>query len=216
MEIRNALGHAIGAKGSRTRTALMDATRRLMERESIRDIRVADIAAIASTSSATFYRYFKDVVEAALAVAQAVEQMTPEMERLLSEPWPTEEVFLRSRALVEIWARLWTQHYPVLQFRNLAADQGDDRFLDARGASIQRARTLIMAKVVAMQRQGADAPALTNAMLGALERTSANLIHNKRLRLSRARVIDGAAYLVALTFAGSLPAGVLGLDAREG
>jgi len=211
IEARTAAGGQVGRKGSRTRQALMDATRQLMEGRPIRDIRVADIARVAGTSPASFYRYFEDVIEAALAAAEAVEQMTPEMEALLLEPWPREEVYLRSHKLIETWTRLWERHRAILHFRNLAADEGDRRFADARTVATARVRELLEARLTAMHVEPIDAPALARVIIGIWERASASTVSPLRRKLSRARLLDGAAWIVALTFCGALPPGTLGL-----
>jgi len=187
----------------------MDATRQLMEARPVRDLRVADIARVAGTSPASFYRYFEDVIEAALAVAESVEQMTPEMETLLLEPWPRDEVYVRSCQLIEIWTRLWERHRAVLHFRNLAADEGDKRFADARTAATNRVRTLLEAKLTELHDEPVDIAALARVVIGIWERASASTVSPLRRRLSRARLIEGAAYIVALTFCGSLPPGTV-------
>jgi len=209
IEARTSVRAAIGRKGSQTRQALMDATRQLMEARPVRDLRVGDIARVAGTSPASFYRYFEDVIEAALAVAESVEQMTPEMEILLQEPWPREEVYVRSCQLIEIWTRLWERHRAVLHFRNLAADEGDRRFADARTAATTRVRTLLEAKLTELHDEPVDIAALARVVIGIWERASASTVSPLRRRLSRARLLDGAAYIVALTFCGSLPPGTV-------
>ena len=51
----NKLGHRIGARGGRTRTAILDATRSLLDGRHLGEIRVADVAAAAGVSPSNFY-----------------------------------------------------------------------------------------------------------------------------------------------------------------
>jgi TetR/AcrR family transcriptional regulator, transcriptional repressor for nem operon len=56
------------AKGDRTRSALMLAAVKTLEKKGYRDLRVADIASAAKVSSATFYVYFEDKTDITLRV----------------------------------------------------------------------------------------------------------------------------------------------------
>src|SRR6218665_3400780 len=57
----NKLGHRIGTRGGKTRQAILDAMRGLLEQRYYGEIRVADVAAAASVSPSNFYTYFKTV-----------------------------------------------------------------------------------------------------------------------------------------------------------
>src|SRR5258708_34218234 len=85
---QNLYGQAMGRKGTQTRERLIRATVDLLERRSIRDVSVSDIATLAGTSSSSFYIYFADGSSAALAAAESVGPITPEIENLLAHPWP--------------------------------------------------------------------------------------------------------------------------------
>src|SRR5882762_11779811 len=80
---QNLYGQAMGRKGTQTRERLIRATVDLLEKRSLRDVSVSDIATLAGTSSSSFYIYFADVTAAALAAAEGVEQITPQIEALL-------------------------------------------------------------------------------------------------------------------------------------
>src|SRR5271156_333471 len=84
---QNLYGQAMGRKGNETRQRLIRATVELLEKRSSRDVSVSDIATLAGTSSSRFYIYFTDVPAGALAAAESIEQITPEIERLLSLSW---------------------------------------------------------------------------------------------------------------------------------
>jgi AcrR family transcriptional regulator len=54
---QNLYGQAMGRKGSETRARLIRATVELLEKRSLRDVSVSDIATLAGTSSPSFYIY---------------------------------------------------------------------------------------------------------------------------------------------------------------
>src|SRR6202023_3680287 len=100
---QNLYGQSMGRKGTQTRERLIRATTELLEKRPLRDVVVSDIATLAGTSSSSFYIYFADVTSAALAAAQGVEQITPEIEALLSERWTAGEAQDKAIALLEAY-----------------------------------------------------------------------------------------------------------------
>src|SRR5260370_31387132 len=84
---QNLYGQAMGRKGTQTRERLIRATADLLEKRSLRDVSVSDIATLAGTSSSSFYIYFADVTSAALAAAHGLEQITPAIDTILGQPW---------------------------------------------------------------------------------------------------------------------------------
>src|SRR5688572_28184084 len=86
----NQNGQAMGAKGLQTRRRLLQATETMLRTTPVRDLRVAEIAKAANTSTSTFYLYFQDVSEAVLAVANGVSQSTPEFMAQLDSAWEPE------------------------------------------------------------------------------------------------------------------------------
>src|ERR1700748_398412 len=99
--LQNLYGQKLGRKGAETRARLMKAAANLLEKRSIMELTVGDIASAAGTSSSAFYVYFDDVTEVVLAVARTIEQMTPEIKALLSEGWTAEGSMEKSLALVQ-------------------------------------------------------------------------------------------------------------------
>ena len=71
VESTNKLGHRIGARGGRTRQAILDATRNLLNARHYGDIRVSDLASAAGVSPSNFYTYFKTVEEPVLALCES-------------------------------------------------------------------------------------------------------------------------------------------------
>ena len=130
-------GRSLGKRGALTRRRLLDATAELLETHGVRDVRVVDIARSVGTSPATFYQYFRDVEEAVLALAEEVgEQATP-LSELLERPWRGEEGLDLARELVDGFITYWDCHRAVLRTRNLAAQEGDQRFRDVRNGALR-------------------------------------------------------------------------------
>src|SRR5260370_36105571 len=73
---QNLYGQSMGRKGMETRERLIRATVDLLERRSIRDVSVSDIATLAGTASSRFYIHFPAGASAALAAASNVGQST--------------------------------------------------------------------------------------------------------------------------------------------
>src|SRR5579859_3226181 len=139
---QNLYGQSMGRKGTQTRERLIRATIELLEKRPLRDVVVSDIATLAGTSSSSFYIYFEDVSSAALAAAQGVEQITPEIEALLGSAWTRADAQDKAVALVESYVNFSSQHHAILRIRNLSADEGDKRFEDVRHRAVSRIHEL--------------------------------------------------------------------------
>jgi len=132
----------LGAKGQRTRQQLIDATVALLETSGLRDLSVVDVARAASTSPATFYVYFKGVPEAVLAALENASQTSPELEALIDRDWLAQGVMEDARIFVERYTDLWNRNRNIFVVRNLAAEEGDTRFYEAR---MRQARPMMAA-----------------------------------------------------------------------
>src|ERR1700735_4427080 len=146
---QNLYGQSMGRKGTETRQRLIRATVELLEKRSIRDVSVSDIATLAGTSSSSFYIYFADVSAAALAAAESIEQITPEIERLLRVSWSKSDGQVKAAALVEEYVSFASQHHAILRIRNLSADEGDKRFETVRHQAVSRIHDLLEAPLAA-------------------------------------------------------------------
>ncbi|MFN4357992.1 TetR family transcriptional regulator [Sphingopyxis alaskensis] len=125
-------GRKLGAKGQRTRQQLIEATVELLKTHGLRDVSVVDVARAANTSPATFYVYFKGVPEAVLAALENSSQTSPELEALMARDWLAPGGAEAAAAFVEEYTALWNNNRTIFVVRNLAADEGDDRFYEAR------------------------------------------------------------------------------------
>lgn len=193
---RNLNGQAMGRKGAETRARLMGATVELLERRSLRDVSVSEIASLAGTSSSSFYIYFEDVSAAALAAALEIEQFTPEMGELLGQRWTRADAQDKAVALLESYVSLASRHHAILRVRNLAADEGDKRFHEARSQAVRRVHDLLEARIAAA-RNGLEPSAGASAVLSLMERIAAIARLPLRRHHSRKSLITAAAFLVA-------------------
>ncbi|MFP6850443.1 MAG: TetR family transcriptional regulator [Pseudomonas sp.] len=194
---KNLYGQKLGRKGVETRARLLRATENLLEKRSISELTIADIAAAARTSPAAFYVYFEDVNQAILAAAQTIEQITPEIKALLSSPWTTENSKDNALALVKAYLALWQEHHAILRIRNLAADEGDKRFEDVRHAAVEPIHTLLSERIKEAD-NGFEPLSGASAVLVLIERVAAVVrLPLRRRHSSRTQLINSAARLVA-------------------
>ena len=193
---QNLYGQSMGRKGTQTRERLIRATTELLEKRPLRDVVVSDIATLAGTSSSSFYIYFEDVSSAALAAAQGVEQITPEIEALLGSAWTRADAQDKAGALVESYVNFSSQHHAILRIRNLSADEGDKRFEDVRHRAVSRIHELLEARIAAAK-NGLDPSSGASAVLALMERIAAIARLPLRRHHSRKSLITSAAFLIA-------------------
>lgn len=173
----------------------------------MRELSVVEIARAAGTSPATFYQYFKDVGEATLRLAEQAAGEMPAVLELIDRPWDGEGGLANARGIVEAFLRHWDAHRAVLLVRNLAADEGDRRFLRVRHETLTPVLERLAAQIVAGQRAGrVDAklqPAAAAAALGAiLERMAAYHRELELLGVSRGDLVETCARILHQTVTG--------------
>jgi len=175
----------------------MKATENLLEKRSIMELSVADIAAVAGTSSSAFYVYFDDVNEVVLAVAQPIRQITPEIESLLSSSWSAEEAPAKALALVKAYVGFWQEHHAILRIRNLAADEGDKRFEEVRHEAVEPLHSLLQQRIQEAN-NGLDPSSGASAVLVLIERVAVIVrLPLRRRHSSRGQLLQSAAFMVA-------------------
>ena len=194
---QNLYGQKMGRKGAETRARLMKATENLLEKRSIMELSVADIAAVAGTSSSAFYVYFDDVNEVVLAVAQSIRQITPEIESLLSSSWSAEEAPAKALALVKAYVGFWQEHHAILRIRNLAADEGDKRFEEVRHEAVEPLHSLLQQRIQEAN-NGLDPSSGASAVLVLIERVAVIVrLPLRRRHSSRGQLLQSAAFMVS-------------------
>jgi len=194
--VQNLYGQSMGRKGTETRERLIRATVDLLEKRSIRDVSVSDIATLAGTSSSSFYIYFADVTSAALAAAESIEQITPEIEAILGKTWTRSTAKDNAIAFLEAYVNFASKHHAILRVRNLAADEGDKRFEEVRHRAVSRIHELLEVRINAVD-TGLDPSAGASAVLALMERIAAIARLPLRRHHSRKSLIVAAAFLIA-------------------
>lgn len=174
----NHLGQKIGSKGQRTRQALIDATIHLLEERGLRDLAVADVARLANTSPATFYVYFRGVSEVVLAALAGAPHTSLRLDALMGRNWLGSGGEDAALALVDEYTALWAQNRTIFRVRNLAAEEGDERFYQARLDAARPIMEGLTPQIVRAQAAGRaphhlDPRACIGALLMMLERLSA-------------------------------------------
>jgi len=206
----NQTGQTMGKKGLRTRRTLIDTTVALLSETPLRDLKVVDIAAAAKTSAATFYVYFDSVIDVVLAGAGELSQSTPEIVALVEADWDEDNCHDRAVAVITEYLRYWDEHRALMRTRNLAAEEGDERFVRTREHSIRPLMTAMVGKIEAAQRErrlarGIYPYASAGTLLMMLERLGA-LAHmydrrqDRTTALSFDQMKEAAAHMVAATF----------------
>ncbi|MEM8936504.1 MAG: TetR family transcriptional regulator [Pseudomonadota bacterium] len=164
-------------KGERTRLRIMEVTERILGSRRLKDITVAEIAAQAAVSPGTFYNYYKDVTDVVLEAVSRLPVHSPSLLALFDTPWVGLEAEHRARQLVEDYVETWDHHSTLFRVRNLAAEEGDVRFIDVRMRSAQPLLEAISTHVSRLQTEGrmpADQKpeAVAGALLAMLERVA--------------------------------------------
>lgn len=135
-EIVDLSGRPLGQRAIKKRRQLMDATVELLNERSLRDLRVVDIARAVGTSPATFYQYFKDVEDVALQLAEEATAKMPGILKSFEGDWSGGQGLQKARDVAEAFTQYWDEHGAVLRVRNVAADEGDMRFLVVRSKAM--------------------------------------------------------------------------------
>jgi AcrR family transcriptional regulator len=200
-------GRPLGKRGAATRRRLLDATAALLETRGVRDLRVVDIAREVGTSPATFYQYFRDVEEAVLELAQEVGEELAPVDELLLRSWNGRDGLDTAREMVDAFLEYWDGHRAVLRTRNLAAQEGDQRFRRIRNESLHPIMEHVAAKVSESQSAGrvndAIAPmAAASALVSMLERMAAFHRDLEALEVTRDDLVETTAHIVYQTVTG--------------
>jgi AcrR family transcriptional regulator len=201
-------GRALGKRGALTRGRLLDATAILLEDRGLRDLRVVDIARAVGTSPATFYQYFRDVEEAALVLAEDVGEDLAPVGELLARDWSGPDSLDLARALVEAFVGYWDAHRAVLRTRNLAAQEGDQRFRAIRNESLRPLFEGLASKVEESQRLGRVDDAMTplaaaSALAAMMERMAAFHADLEPLGVPRTDLVETSARIIYGVVTGS-------------
>jgi AcrR family transcriptional regulator len=153
-ETTNKLGHRIGARGGRTRQAILDATRGLLESRHIGELRTADLAAAAGVSASNFYTYFKTVEEPVLALCELAAADWDRLGSHLQDDWSGERAFQSARALMLDVLSCWREHGPALRVEHMLADQGHPAFVESRVRRLRRLHLALERRIAQARSSG--------------------------------------------------------------
>lgn len=200
-------GRSLGKRGALTRRRLLDATAHLLESVGVRDLRVVEIARDVGTSPATFYQYFRDVDDAVLALAAEVAEDLRPVAEALARPWSPTGALDAARTMVEAFIQSWERHRAVLRTRNLAAQEGDQRFRSVRNASLQPLTEALAERIADAQRSGAvdevlSPMAAAAAMVAMTERIAAFQRELEELGITRDALVETTARIIHGTATG--------------
>ena len=156
----NKLGHRIGARGGRTRGAILAATRALLDRKHLGEIRVADVAAHAGVSASNFYTYFKTVEETVLSLCEVAAADFQPLATQLDADWSGEAAFRIARGYVVDVLLQWREHGPVLRIEHMLADKGEAGFVDSRIKRLRRVHLTLERLIARAHATGYHAPGL--------------------------------------------------------
>ena len=197
----NKLGHRIGTRGGKTRQAILDATRGLLETRHYGEIRVADVAAAASVSPSNFYTYFKTVEEPILALAEEAAQDFSRLAAHLSSDWSGERAFEAARGLVLDMLELWREHGAALRVEHLLADRGEPAFAESRVRRLRRLhlaveRRMAQAQAGGLLPEGLSPRLASYELVSLMESVAAGFTLLRRADTPEA-IVDTTAHIVA-------------------
>ena len=197
----NKLGHRIGARGGRTRDAILAATRALLERRHLGEIRVTDVAAESGVSPSNFYTYFKTVEEPVLALCEAAAVDFQPLSRHLDGDWSGDQAFQCARAYVLDVLLVWREHGPVLRIEHMLADKGEPGFVEARVKRLRRVhlafeRRIATAHATGYHARGLDPRLASYEIANLVESVAAGFDLMRRGDTPAEAIIDTTAHIV--------------------
>ncbi len=139
---------------------------------------------------------------------EAGDELAPFAARLDS-PWDAAGGLDDARALVDGFVDYWDRHRGVLRTRNLAAQEGDERFRDVRHRTLRPFMAALTAKIAESRSAGrvvdAMSPVAASAALVALiERMAAFHRELEQLDISRADLVETTARIIHQTVVGAV------------
>jgi AcrR family transcriptional regulator len=188
------------AKSEITRARLCNAASRLIEQKSLRLITVSELTALAGVAPSTFYIYFADVDGAVLALLEDAQAAMPDLAATTSAISP-ERPEPGVRTLLTQYLAFWDQNYALLRIRNLAADEGEARFRDARGKMLGPLLFALAEKIAEIRgdelSKRTPALAIASVISGSMERLASFIrFRHASPDMSRKRLIEAQVFLI--------------------
>jgi AcrR family transcriptional regulator len=203
-------GRRLGLRAQQTRRRLLDATAELLGSAGILDLKVVDVARRVGTSPATFYQYFQNVEEAVLALCEEVGDELHPLTDILEQPWNGARSLQQARQLVDGFIAYWDEYRPVLRARNLAAQEGDQRFREVRVRTLSSITDRLADRVSESQTAGKIPPEVTpyaaaSALVAMMERMGDFHLELEPRGVSRGAMVETVARIVHQTVTGRRP-----------
>lgn len=205
-----AAGRSRRPKSEATRSRLCWATAQLIGQKPIRSIKVSEITNLASVSPSTFYIYFADVDEAILALLDQVQSAMPDLAGLCRAITPTR---LESdvKAFLTVYLAFWDAHSAVLRLRNVAADDGEERFRASRARMLNPVLDAMADKIAEFRgagpggRRAPPSLAIAAVLSGSLERLAVfSRSRPARPELARRWLFDAESFLICAVLRDSM------------
>ena len=143
-----------------------------------------------------------------LALAGEVgDEIAPLVARL-APPWDAARGLDDARALVDGFVDYWDRHRAVLRTRNLAAQEGDERFRDVRHRTLRPFMAGLTDKIADARAAGRvvgelSPPAASAALVALIERMAAFHRELEELGIGRADVVETTARIIHQTVVGA-------------
>jgi len=200
-------GRELGPRARATRRKLLASTAQLLAQQSLRELRVVDIARSVGTSPATFYQYFRDVEDAVLFLAKQASSEMPSILTLIEGDWGGVDGLAMARATVDAFIRHWDMHQAVLRVRNLASDEGDRRFMAVRREAMSPLLEALARNIEGFQKRGAlhadlNPRAAAAALASILERLAAYHNELELIGVTREELVETSARILHRTVTG--------------
>ena len=158
-------GRTLGRRGAETRQRILDTLAAMIEAHGVREIRLSEVTREVGVSPPAFYQYFKDLDEALLALCEQVSEQALEVRAALEPSWIDEAGTDAARRFVDRFIGYWDDHRPVLWVRNVAAQDGDERFRSIRNRALEPISNELTRQITLAQAAGHVDASITPASL---------------------------------------------------
>ncbi|MFP6563869.1 MAG: TetR family transcriptional regulator [Myxococcota bacterium] len=197
-------GRPLGPRAVRTRNRLLETTAQLLAERSLLEITVAEIARHAKISPGTFYHYFADVEEAALALAERATLEMPDLVALFEGPWRGRDGIDTAREIASAFFDHWDAHHAALRIRNFSAERGDERFAALRRAAFAPLLLGLAERIASAQQAGRVSKSLhpiaaAAALASMLERLATYHAELEKYGVGRDDLIETCAAIMVRT-----------------
>lgn len=196
-------GRTLGPRALVTRERLLEATLYELSSCSMRDLKVTDLVKRVGTSPATFYQYFSDVEDAVLHLALEASCEMPAIIELIEGDWHGAKGVERGRSIANAFIEHWDRHRAALRVRNMASDEGNERFQAVRNEAMTPVLGALANQIVAHRGSnfapGENPHAAAAAMGAILERLASYHVELELIGVTRENLVETSARILHRT-----------------